>query len=148
MEPITAAAVTSLLVTYARHLADVAGQVIDRGLTDGLKELWEAVRRRFATDDQADRALDRMADQPDNTRRQAAVEDHLDELMQADDAFAMRLAELAEHVRLAGGFDNIRIRDAGAVAIGGDVAIRGGRYAAGRDITIAAPGREQPDGHD
>jgi hypothetical protein len=37
-------------------------------------------------------------------------------------------------------FESIRVRDAGAVAIGGNVTITGDGYAAGRDVTVNDPG--------
>lgn len=136
MDVVSAAAITSLLVTYGRHLAGVAGGVLDEVVAERLRALWEKVRSRFAAEEQATGALERLAEQPENDRRRAALEDHLDELMQADADFAASLAELAEQVRSAG-YANIRVQDAGAVAIGGDVTVSGSRYAAGRDITLA-----------
>jgi hypothetical protein len=133
MEPISAAAVTSLLVTYGRHLAGIASEVLDDGIRERLRALWDRVRRRFSGDEQAAGALDRLAEQPDNIRRQAALEDHLDEAMRADAEFAAALAELAAEIGPRN-FDHIEINDSGAVSIGGNVAISGQQYAAGRDI--------------
>jgi len=143
MDPVSAAAITSLLVTYGRHLAGIASEVVDEGVAQGLRALWDKVRSRFSADEQASGALDRLAEQPDNSRRQAALEDHLDELMRADSDFAASLAELAEEVR-SGGFANIRVQDAGAVAVGGNVTVSGSRYAAGRDINLTDPGLDRP----
>jgi hypothetical protein len=138
MDPVSTAAITSLLVTYGRHLAGIASDALDDKIADGLRALWEKVRDRFSSNEQATGALDRLAEQPDNTRRQAALEDHLDELMRADADFAASLAVLAERVR-SGGHADIQVRDAGAVAIGGSVTIKGGRYTAGRDINLPEP---------
>ncbi len=135
MEPISAAVVTSLLVTYGRHLAGIAGGVLDEAIAGRLRALWERVTDRFSGDGQASGALGRLAKEPDNPRRQAAVEDHLDEMMQADPAFASALAELAQQAG-SNSFANIDIRDAGSVAIGGNVSITGAGYVAGRDLTV------------
>lgn len=139
MDPVSVTAITALLVDYGRHLVGVAGDALDAGIVQGLRVLWEKVRSRFMVDAQAAGAFQRFVEQPDNSRRQAAVEDHLEELMQADADFAASLAELVERVRSCG-YANIRVRDAGAVAIGGDVTISGGQYTAGRDINVTGPG--------
>jgi len=140
MDAISAAAITSLLINYGRHLAGVASEVVDEGVRQGLRALWEKVRDRLSSDPQASGALDRLAEQPDNQRRQAAVEDHLDEVLSADADFAASLSELVERMKATGRHD-IQVRDSGAVAIGGNVSIKGTRQVAGRDITISAPGK-------
>ncbi|EMD24215.1 hypothetical protein [Amycolatopsis azurea] len=140
MDAISAAAITSLLINYGRHLAGVASEVVDEGVRQGLRALWEKVRDRFSSDPQASGALDRLAEQPGNQRRQAAVEDHLDEVLSADADFAASLSELVERMKATGRHD-IQVRDSGAVAIGGNVSIKGTRQVAGRDITISAPGK-------
>jgi hypothetical protein len=84
MEPVTAEAVTGLLVTYANHLACVAVGVVDGGVKKALGRLWEKVAARFGRDPAATGALDRLAEQPGNTRRQSAVEDRLDGALAAD----------------------------------------------------------------
>ncbi|MFC3452321.1 hypothetical protein [Amycolatopsis speibonae] len=139
MDAVSAAAITSFLISYGRHLAGVASEVVDEGVTQGLRALWEKVRGRFSADPQASGALERLVEQPDNQRRQAAVEDHLDEAMSADSEFAAALSELAERMKPTG-HQSIQVRDAGAVAIGGNVSIKGTRHVAGRDITLSAPG--------
>ncbi|MEV7553647.1 hypothetical protein AB0N89_28870 [Amycolatopsis sp. NPDC089917] len=94
-------------------------------------------RKDFA---QASGALDRLAEQPDNKRLQGAVEDHLDEILSADADFAASLSELVERMK-ATGHPGVQVRDSGAVAIGGNVSVKGTRQVAGRDITISAPGK-------
>lgn len=143
MDSVSTTAITSLLVDYGRHLVGVAGDVLDAGIVKGLRVLWEKVRSHFLVDAHASGAFQRFAEQPENSRRQAAVEDYLEELMQADTDFAASLAELVEQVR-SSGYANIRVRDAGAVAIGGDVTISGGRHVAGRDINLTGPGDDMP----
>lgn len=138
MDAVSAAAITSFLISYGRHLAGVASEVVDEGVKQGLRALWDKVRGRLSSDPQATGALDRLAEQPDNQRRQAAVEDHLDEVMSADADFAASLSELVERIT-ATGHHGIQVRDSGAVAIGGNVSIKGTRQVAGRDITISAP---------
>lgn len=138
MDPVSlaAAAVVPFLVTYAQHLAGVAGKVVDEAVTDRLRAVWNAVKKRFADDPQADGALTRLADEPDNPRRQAAVEDHLDEQIQLDPAFAAELARLVGDVERTTMISDAVIRDSGAVAMGGDVTITAGGHGAGRDVTI------------
>ncbi len=143
MDVVSAAAITSLLVSYGKHLAGVASDVVDDGVTRGLRALWEKVRNRFSGDEQASGALARLAEQPENERRQGAVEDHLDDFMSADPHFVEALAKLADEVKAAG-YGTIQVRDAGAVAVGGNVSIKGTHHVAGRDVIVGtnepAPG--------
>jgi hypothetical protein len=143
MDPVSAAAITSLLVNYGRHLAGVASDVIDEGVTRGLRTLWDKVRTAFSADQQASGALERLAEQPENQRRQAAVEDHLDELMCADSEFAASLKAIVEQLEAAGQ-RTIQVRDAGAVAIGGNVSLKGTHHVAGRDITVTSSPSGEP----
>ncbi|MGV9360124.1 hypothetical protein [Amycolatopsis sp. NPDC003731] len=143
MDMVSAAAITSLLVSYGKHLAGVASDAIDDGVTRGLRALWEKVRIRFSGDEQASGALARLAEQPENERRQGAVEDHLDDFMSADRDFVEALTKLADEVKTAG-YGTIQVRDAGAVALGGNVSIKGTHHVAGRDVIVGmndpAPG--------
>ena len=133
MDMISAAAITSLLVSYGKHLAGVASNAVDDGVTRGLRAMWEKVRSRFSGDEQASGALARLAEQPENQRRQGAVEDHLDEIMSADPDFVEALTKLANEVKMPG-YGTIQVRDAGAVAVGGNVSIKGTHHVAGRDV--------------
>jgi hypothetical protein len=139
MDPVSlaAAAVMPFLVNYAQHLAGLAGKVVDEAVTDRLRAIWEAVKTRFAGDSQAGGALGRLAEQPDNPRRQAAVEDHLDEVIEKDPAFAAELAQLVRSAERTATISDVVVRDSGAVAMGGDVTISAGGHAAGRDVTIS-----------
>jgi hypothetical protein len=141
MEPISTALVLGWLARYAAHLAGVGGQALDSVLLRRMTQLWDAVAARLGTDSSAKSALDRLSEQPDNPRRQGAVEDHLEDALAADPRFA------AEVRRLVGALDSraveisdVRVSNAGAVAFGGDVAIHGGHLAAGRDITTTGAG--------
>ncbi|WP_202875646.1 hypothetical protein [Kribbella speibonae] len=136
------AAVTSLLVTYGRHLLGVAGAVVDDGVAERLRALWERVRARFAGDQQADGALARLAEQPDNERRQAAVEDHLDEFMRADPEFVAALTDLLAQLapQLQG---TVEVNDAGIAAFNSTVTLKG-KNVAGRDLHISAEHEKPP----
>lgn len=136
MEPITVAAsvVVGMLARYAEHLAGAAGKAADEALTERLRLLWRAVKARFQSDPGALDSLARLRKKPESGHWRAAVEEHLDEAMTADRSFATLVANLAKQIQ---GVDisNVDIRDAGAVAIGGDVSVSG-TYAAGRDLTV------------
>jgi len=139
MEPFTAAFVVSLL---AQHAASLAGRGV-KALADGAEDVLAdklgavvaAVRKHFAGDAGAQDALDRLDAAPQDPRRQAGVEERLEEAMTRDGQFAATLGPLVEAVRRAQG-GSVVIRDAGAVAVGGDVTVRGGRFAAGRDLRV------------
>src|SRR5262245_8099288 len=104
-------------------------------VVEGLRVVWDAVRGRVSRDPRAAGAMDRLADQPANVCRQAAVEDHLDETLRADPQFAAQLSELVRSA-VRQDVSDVRVTDAGAVAIGGNVVIRGGTYAVGRALTV------------
>jgi hypothetical protein len=134
MEPISASIVVALLAKYGRHLVDAATEVLDDVVKDRMKSVLEAVRSRFSHDPVATGALDRLADQPDNPNRQAAVTDHLDEVLHADPEFGQLLASLVAAVPATS--NQVQVSDSGAVAVGGDVTISGGAIASGRDVSV------------
>lgn len=98
-EAVSAAAITSL-VTYGRHLASVAGEVVDEVVAERLRAVWDNVWSRFSADEQASGpgALEWLATQPDNSRPRAADEDRLGEHIRADPDFTASLAELVARV--------------------------------------------------
>lgn len=132
-DPVAVGAVTAILVRWAQHAAGVA---LDGLVTDRARAVWDAVAARFRSDQQADGALRRLADQPDNPNRRAAVADHLDELIAEDPEFGRRLASLMAG-SAAGQVLSTRVENAGAAVVGdGRVDIRGGGIAAGRDVHV------------
>ena len=136
MDPVSASAITSLVVVYAKHLAGVAGEAVDGLFKEALEDTWNAIRARFRGDDQATGALVRLEEKPDNDRRRAAFEEHLEELMESDPAFRDELDALWSRAQAAHAVSGVQVSDAGAVAIGGDVNLRAGGNLAGRDLTI------------
>jgi uncharacterized protein (DUF2126 family) len=144
MEPLSVSFIVGLLAAHAERLVGrglgVAAQQVEDALTERLSALAAAVRRYFADDHGATDALDRLDQAPDDHRRRAAVEDRLDEAMQRDPALAGLVSELAEAVRRTpGGSMAVEVRDAGAVALQGDVSIHAGQHAAGRDLIVGRP---------
>jgi len=131
MDPISASVVVGLLAKFAAHLAGLAGTCLDEAVKERLAKLWEVVRSRFARDPHAAITLQRVAEQPDNELRQAALQDYLAEAMQADREFCMELTRIAQPV--VSTTVTADISNSGAVAAGGTVNIRG-RIAAGRDV--------------
>jgi hypothetical protein len=144
MEPVTTAAV-GLLVGYLGRLGvkvgeQVAGE-LDEAVLGRLRRLYELVKARVAGDGYAAGALERVEAEPENERRQGALEDALGELVDADGEFAAQLGALVEEVKAASG-GMVQVSDAGVVSFGGQVTMRG-RYVAGRDMTV---GESPPDG--
>jgi hypothetical protein len=135
MDPISASVVVGLLARYAHHLAGHAQAAVDDAVKDQLARLWEAVRTRFQRDPHAAHALDRVAEDPGNELRQAALQDYLAQSMQADRDFRVELVRLAQPVITT--TSTVDVQDSGAVAAGGTVNITG-QIAAGRDVLRSA----------
>jgi hypothetical protein len=140
MDPATIAALAvAALVRYvgtkAARLAGRAGRDIDKAVDDRLDRLYDTVRARLTGDRQGERTLHDLEADPDNARGQGRLELMLEGVVEADPAFAARLAAMLEDLAQRPPPGGVLIRDAGPVA-GGDVVIRGGRDAAGRDLTI------------
>lgn len=140
MEPVATAAV-GLLVGYLGRLggkvAEQAASELDEALLSRLRKLYELIKARVAGDGYAAGALERVEAEPENERRQGALEDALDELVHGDREFAVQLAALIDEVEAAGG-GAVQVSDAGVVTFGGQVTMRG-RYVAGRDMTVGQP---------
>jgi hypothetical protein len=144
-----ATAAVSLIAAFlgraGEQAADQAAGELGHATVAKLRGLYEAVKRRVARDSFAQSALERLEQQPENERRRGALEDAVAEVAEADPAFRHELARVLEEVQAAAG-DRIEISDSGAVAIHGDVRMRG-TYVAGRDMRIggtpppAEPGR-------
>jgi hypothetical protein len=131
MDPISASFLVGLLARYASHLAGTAETALDEAVKQRLATLWESVRRRFASDPHAATTLQRVAEQPDNQLRRAALQDYLAEAMRTDRDFYLELARLAQPMMST--TVTADVRNSGAVAAGGTVTLSG-RFAAGRDI--------------
>ena len=142
MDAISASVVVGLLARYAHHLAGQAQTAVDDAVQERLAKLWESVRARFQRDPHAAHALDRVAEEPGNELRQAALQDYLAQEMQADRDFCAELARLAQPVTTT--TVTVGVQDSGAVAAGGTVNITG-QIAAGRDVfTSAAKHKASP----
>jgi hypothetical protein len=138
VEPVTTITAVSLLAMYLKGLSEEAGKRTAAGLDDGtrhgLRRLYETVKRRLSRDSYADETLSRVQAEPDNERRRRALQDVLDELVETDVDFARELAGAVADARRAAG-DSIQIDNSGAVAVQGNVVMRGTNVA-GRDLTI------------
>ncbi|HEX6238622.1 MAG TPA: hypothetical protein VFZ68_15580 [Acidimicrobiales bacterium] len=139
MEPATLAtvAVAALVRYVAGKAAGVvrrAGRDIDAVVDDRLDRLYERVRERFSDDRRAESTLLDLEEDPTDARRQGRLELALEGVIEEDPEFASRLAAMLEDLSRRPPPGGVAIRDAGPVA-GGDVVIRAGRDAAGRDLT-------------
>lgn len=139
MEPISAAWIVAILAENAAKMAAPAvGSAVEKAgevAGDAVRALVAAIRRHFGRDAGATDALDRLDEAPDDVRRRGAVEERIEEAMGRDSEFAETLTRLAEQIR-ATRDQSVVVRDSGAVAVQGDVNIRAGGHAAGRDITL------------
>jgi hypothetical protein len=128
-----------LLVTYLRH---VGGRLVDRAADDlddmvlrKLTALYERVKAKVTGESFAGQALERLEQEPENTRRQGAFEDALAEVVTGDPSFAAVLAGLLEEARRTAGPTLTRIDQSGATSIHGDVTLEGTNVA-GRDLHV------------
>ena len=97
-----ASSAVSLLAPYLRKAAEELPKKTSEGLSkvpttaawNKVKELYNAIKTRFAGKEAAIEALDDLEKTPDDPDTQADVRAQLRKLMQADDAFAKQLAIL------------------------------------------------------
>jgi hypothetical protein len=142
-----ATAAVSLIAAFlgrvGEQAADQAAGGLGQAAVEKLRRLYEAVKRGVAPDSSAQGALERLEQQPGNQRRQGALEDAVAEMAEADQGFREELARLLEEVQAAAG-DKIEIGESGAVAMHGDVIMRG-TYVAGRDMGFPPRPAADPD---
>ena len=150
MDPITiATAAVSLLVPFFQRLggrlAERVGQDLGDAAMSKLDRLYEAVRGHLAGSRVASSVLETVKEQPDSERDQGALQLALAQAVESDPSFGQTLAKLIEDVKAAGGPTITWVSDAGAVAIGGNVDMRGTNVAA-RDMTISGGQQIKPNG--
>ena len=137
MELVSAALVVKLLSGYAATLGgfvvSAAAPALEGFAKERIAALVDAVRKRFSGDAAANDALDRLDKAPEDPRRQGAVEERLDEVLQADPEFAELLTELVEAARTSVS-GPVTVENSGATAVGGSVTITAHGDAAGRDV--------------
>jgi hypothetical protein len=141
MDPATLAglavgALVRYVVSKGARLAGRAGRDIDRAVDDRLDRLYDAVAARVAGNRPVERTLHQFEEDPTDDRRQGRLEYALEDLLTTDPDFTARLTALVEGLG-AQAPGSVTVRDAGAVALGGDVH-QSGRYVAGRDLTIGS----------
>jgi hypothetical protein len=151
MDPVTLAATTvSLIAGYvSRHQTQLVDQVGD-AVVGRLGALHDWVRGLLRRQPGAGAALERLEEEPADARRQGMVEFALSQLIERDDVLARELTDLVAAVdeQRPGAVAQItQITQSGAVAVGGDVRMKG-TYVAGRDLTVGpqapAPGAGAP----
>lgn len=135
MDPATIAlTATSLIATkIAEHVGDETGS----GLTASFGRLYDAVRRRFASDVEITEALDRLEAKPDSKSRAAEVAEVLEPRLWQDSSFAAELEQLICAAEAAQGTTNIVtvVRDQASVGILTNIeTVRG-------HVNIAPPGQ-------
>jgi hypothetical protein len=112
----------------------VAGDLDDMVLGK-LTALYERVKAKVTGESFAGQALERLEEEPENTRRQGAFEDALAEVVRGDPSFATALAGLLEEAQRTAGPTLTRIEQSGATSIHGDVTLEGTNVA-GRDLHV------------
>jgi hypothetical protein len=91
------AAIASLLAPYLPQIGQAAANTATELAPEAVQAVYQAIRRKFAADHDADaeRTLDALAARPTSDARQAALAEVVAEKAQADAAFGQELARLA-----------------------------------------------------
>jgi hypothetical protein len=139
MDPLTLAGMAvAALVQYVAakgaHLVKHAANDVDQRVDHALDSMYDTIKARVSGEPRAERAFRELEADPSDERRQGRLEGVLEALVEDDPSFAERLQSLLD----AAGAQPTRrvdISDAGAIAIEGDIQIRGTNVA-GRDLTI------------
>jgi hypothetical protein len=152
MDPMAlGASAVSLLAPYVGRLggrlADRLGADLEEAVATRLERLYQWIKEKVTGDQFAESMLERLEERPNSQARQASLAGILGEMAQDDDRFAAELAVLVEDTRRAGGPTFVQITDAGAVAIHGNLTMRGTNIA-GRDLRIGEQhiGEDDSDG--
>ncbi len=89
---------------------------VGKGIADAACRLWS----RIAGSDSAKKAAERVAADPENAKKQTALEVEIEELLKADTAFAAELQKLLECAGTKVGGNIATASGTGAVAVGGN----------------------------
>jgi hypothetical protein len=130
---VAVAALARYAAGKAARLAGRAGQDIDATVDERLDRLYESVRERLSGDHRSERTLHDLEDHPDDVRRQGRLELALEGAIEDDPEFGGRLAVMIEDLSQQPPPGGMAVRNAGPVARG-DIVIKAGRDAAGRDL--------------
>jgi hypothetical protein len=138
VDPATLAtlAVSALVRYVAGKAAGVAGRAIDAAVDNRLDRLYKNVRERLSRERRGESTLTELEAHPADTRRQGRLELALEGVIEDDPEFRDWLAATLEDLSQRPPAGGMVIRDTGPVA-GGNVVIRAGRDASGRDLTRA-----------
>jgi hypothetical protein len=129
------AALVQYVASKGAHLVRRAGRDLDKGVDDGLDRVYDAVKARIVGDRSAERTLRELEAEPTDARVQGRLENALEGLVESDPAFGAHLSALLDVVAERSSLGRVDIRDSGAVALQGDVNLRG-KNVAGRDLTV------------
>jgi hypothetical protein len=119
------------------YLTSYGGQIKD--MAAGIRRIIDRIRSAFSSSGYDEGAVDRLIADPASQSRQKVMVGLLAEALEND-------AELRESLRslLQEAQATFMLSDAGAVAVYGDVRLRG-KYVAGRDLHIGTPAPGQGD---
>jgi hypothetical protein len=89
---------------------------VGKGMVDGVCKLWS----RIKGSESASKAAERLAADPNNAKKQTALEVEIEDLLNADAAFAAELFKLLEAAGTKVGGNIAAASGTGAVAVGGN----------------------------
>jgi hypothetical protein len=133
---LAAAAVPIMLAWLRKATGPVVDDIVDStsaAAAAKLKQIYQAIKDRFAGDTFAEQALDRVGEDTESAPRQRTLEDVLAERLEKDPDFAHVLEGLIGELSPAEQASIVAINT--GIAAGGDVT-QSGHNVAGRDLTI------------
>lgn len=134
----------TVLQPYLPILATKAAEEIGTKVPESIGKIWNAIQKKFDTNQAAKEALDDVLKTPEDSDTQATFRQQLKKVMAEDESFAMELSKLLEaagdtyKASLTG--DGAIAQGAGAKAVGkGGVMIGGnveGNFVIGNENTV------------
>jgi hypothetical protein len=138
MDPVTIA--SAALAILGPYLAKAGGKFAEKAgetLAEQAEDLYQLIKRRFASDAYAEQTLTRAEQQPESEGRLAAVQEVLADKMNEDPDFAEAVRRIVDQVNSKHNIPSVTASGERSVATGGDIS--GGTLVTGNNNEIGRP---------
>jgi hypothetical protein len=145
MDPLSlATAAVTILSPYLLKAGEKAAEEVGKRLPDSARKLWNAISAKLSNKPVAAEAVKDLVAKPADQHSQAALVDHLRNVLEAEPAFAAELGLLLESLQRESS-DTIAVTGPGAVATKGGVSAGAGGVAVKGDVHggISIGGKEK-----